>query len=140
MDYTKTTIKHIVPEGPWESQHGTLYAQKITFADDVVGAANTKSETPPYVEGDTVWYAVTSENSYGKKVKVTKNDPESTGGAFAGGAGRGQSDATTKRIEASWAITTAIAWAALEGSELNEDELVKGARLVLELRDTIHQA
>ncbi len=107
----KAKITSVQGDGTWEGQHGTMYSFVVTLqAEDgttVTAQVNAKSDTPkwmPLVGTDTpVWYQVTGEYQGAKKAKLDTQDPA------LGRGGRGQDPLTTKRIECSWAIQTAIA-------------------------------
>ena len=71
----KTTIKSIQANGTWEGKFGLMYQFEVEMEDGTVGEANSKSETPPYSQGSTVWYDVKGETKYGKKLKISTSDP-----------------------------------------------------------------
>ena len=76
---TQAQIESIQGKGDWQGKFGTMYTFEIAFADGTVGEANSKTAEPPYKVGDEVYYEVQRENQYGKKLKISKNPPQ-TGG------------------------------------------------------------
>lgn len=72
----KAQIESIQGKGDWKGQYGTMYTFEVSFNDGTVGEANCKTAEPPYKVGDEVFYEVKSNNErWGKKLKITKNDP-----------------------------------------------------------------
>ena len=79
---TQAQIESIQGNGDWISKYdgSPMYSFIIAFNDGTVGEANSKSETPPYAVGDTVYYAKTGKSPKGNdKLKVTKNLPPQGG-------------------------------------------------------------
>ena len=72
----QSKIKSISPNGTWDSQHGTLFKQRVEFEDGTVLVANSKSEEPPYKVGDVMEYHVTGEYGGVKNGKVKKPQDE----------------------------------------------------------------
>lgn len=75
-------IESIQGNGDWTSKYdgSTMYSFIIALNDGTVGEANSKSSTPPYAVGDTVYYAKTGKSPKGNdKLKVTKNLPPQGG-------------------------------------------------------------
>lgn len=108
---TKSKVENLQGNGTWEGQFGTMYSFNIELADGTYGEVNSKSETPPYGVGDEVWYEVKQETSFGKKLKVSTQDPAARGSYAGGGArvgARKEDPALQKRIENSWALQTAV--------------------------------
>lgn len=101
----KAVITGIVANGQWEGNYGVMYSFLVTFDDSEKVEANSKTDVPPYVVGDTVWYEVTKETQYGKKAKVTKQDPEQ---GFQKSSSTSQSPDVQNRIDACWSIGQAI--------------------------------
>ena len=102
----ETKIKSIQSNGTWEGKYGMMYQFEVELEDGTVGEANSKSQTPPYSQGSTVWYDVKAETQYGKKLKISTSDPsghQQKPSSFAP-----QSSDTQMRIENSWAVQTAI--------------------------------
>ena len=105
----KSVITHITGSGQWEGNYGVMYTIVVQFENGEEVEANSKSQTPPYAVGDTVWYEVTKETQYGKKAKVTKQDPDqSFQKSFNSEGGGNQSSDVQKRIDACWSIGQAI--------------------------------
>ena len=72
----KAQIDSIQGKGDWKGQYGTMYTFEVSFNDGTVGEANCKTAEPPYKVGDEVFYEIKSANErWGKKLKITKNDP-----------------------------------------------------------------
>lgn len=71
----KSIITHLTGSGQWEGKYGVMFTIVVQFENGDEVEANSKTEKPPYEIGDTVWYEVTKETQYGKKAKVTKQDP-----------------------------------------------------------------
>lgn len=65
-------IEQITPNGTWDSQHGLLYKQEVTFEDGTLLNAYSKTQTPPYSIGDLREYVVKKENSFGKLGTISK--------------------------------------------------------------------
>lgn len=96
-------ISSIQGNGSFETANGKFYSFHVQLdgAGDTY-EVNAKSETPRWKEGDTIWYTVTGEYRGIKKAKFSTQDPSAPVGA------RAADPATTKRIENSWAVQTAI--------------------------------
>lgn len=100
----KSVITNISGNGNWVGNYGTMFSFVIEFEDGESVEANSKTEKPPYSVGDTVWYEIVKENEYGKKGKVTKNDPSQ---GFQSSPSKSSPDVQA-RIDASWSIGQAI--------------------------------
>ena len=103
----ETKIKSIQSNGTWEGKYGMMYQFEVELEDGTVGEANSKSQTPPYSQGSTVWYDVKAETQYGKKLKITTSDPNGHQQSTYVAPANMSSDTQT-RIENSWAVQTAI--------------------------------
>lgn len=129
-------IESIQGKGDWQGKFGTMYTFEVSFVDGTVGEANSKTEQPPYKVGDEVWYEVKGENQYGKKLKISKNPPQSFGG-------RKEDPAIQKRIENSWAIQTAVQILGVKPDKVTLNAyttaLEETAEAMLKLRDTLNQ-
>lgn len=130
-------IESIQGNGDWEGKFGTMYKFEVSFNDGTVGQANSKTEQPPYKVGDEVYYEVVSNNErYGKKLKISKNPPQSFGG-------RKEDPAIQKRIENSWAIQTAVQILGVKPDKVTLNAyttaLEETAEAMLKLRDTLNQ-
>lgn len=137
MSYTKSKIKSILPKGTWTGDYGLMYAFEVEFEDGVRGVANAKKEQPPYQVGVEAWYMVSSETAeHGKKLKVKVSDPDMP--QSFNSRGKSEDPETIRRIEGSWAITTAMTY--LGGPPSSDDELLDTARLMLILRDKVHSS
>jgi len=82
---TQAQIESIQGNGDWTSKYdgSKMYSFIIAFNDGTVGEANSKSVTPPYVVGDTVYYVKTGKSPKGNdKLKISKN-AQQTGGFAA---------------------------------------------------------
>ena len=136
----ETKIKSIQANGTWDGQYGTMYQFEVELEDGTVGEANSKSQTPPYSQGSTVWYDVKAETKYGKKLKITTSNPnahQQKPSSFAP-----QSSDTQMRIENSWAVQTAIqVYGAIPqtGYDLKTylDRVNELAPKLLEMRDNV---
>ncbi len=140
----KSKIDELVGNGTWEGQYGMMYSFNIRLEDGTEGEVNSKSETPPYGVGDDVWYEVKQETAFGKKLKVSTQDPaQRPTGGFAGGGRKKEDPALQKRIENSWAIQTAIQVMGPKPDEVTFSAyslVVEDTALsLLKLRDSINQ-
>lgn len=73
-------ITNIVPDGSFESAHGTLYAFTVTFDDGTIGNANAKAAKPPYSIGDMVGYDITGQDKRGNnKLKIDRKAAQQAG-------------------------------------------------------------
>jgi len=104
----KSVITHVTGNGQWEGNYGVMYTIVVQFENGEEVEANSKTQTPPYSVGDTVWYEITKEGQYGKKAKITKQDPNLVFNKAGGGDVGNQSNDTQKRIDACWSIGQAI--------------------------------
>ena len=96
--------------------------------------ANSKTEKPPYEIGDTVWYEVTKETQYGKKAKVTKQDPAQN---FQASSGSSKSSPETQaKIDNCWSIGQAISVLGCV-DQVNEESLTNYLQEVDKLSDHI---
>ena len=114
------TITRIMPNGSFTTQNGQFFSFHVEFDGNGLSIfeANAKSATPKWQVGQQIWYTVTGEHQGIKKVKISTLDPAGAigGGNQQGGGGnwpgtggaRTQDPATTKRIENSWAVQTAV--------------------------------
>jgi len=137
MSYTKSKIKSIIPKGSWSGNYGLMHSFEVAFEDGVRGVANAKKEKPPYEVGAEVWYMVSSETAeHGKKLKVKVSDPERP--QLFNSGGKSEDAETIRRIEGSWAMTTAMTYLGRPPS--SDDELLDTARLMLILRDKVHSS
>jgi hypothetical protein len=114
-----------------------MYTFEVSFVDGTVGEANSKTEEPPYKVGDEVYYEVVSNNErWGKKLKISKNPPQSFGG-------RKEDPAIQRRIENSWAIQTAVQILGVKRDKVTLKAysvvLQETAESMLKLRDTLNQ-
>tara|TARA_R110002020_G_scaffold385470_3_gene596385 strand:- start:2564 stop:3028 length:465 start_codon:yes stop_codon:yes gene_type:complete len=137
----ETKIKSIQSNGTWESKFGLMYQFEVELEDGTLGEANSKSETPPYSQGSTVWYDVKAETPYGKKLKISTSDPNANQNTSYVAPANMSSD-TQKRIENSWAVQTAIqVYGAIPqtGYDLKTylDRVSELAPRLLEMRDNV---
>ena len=70
-------ITRLDPDGkpPYQSQNGPLYGFRVEFDNGQGGLVNSKSQTPPYGVGQTVYYEVTGQVGKLNKLKISKNPP-----------------------------------------------------------------
>lgn len=73
----QATITAIKYKSSFASQFGgpdgQMHSFIVDFDDGTCGEANSKSQTPPYREGDTMEYTVTKDDpKWGKKLKIGK--------------------------------------------------------------------
>lgn len=133
------TLTALQSNGTWESQHGTLYQfeVQITMPDGskITGECNSKSQEPPYAEGEQVWYEVTRETQYGKKLKV-RNSPPYEGRPQGGGQ---MSSAVQDKIGNQWAIRDAIQVLISRGDEVTYLNISDTARELCKMRDNLAQ-
>ena len=130
-------IESIQGKGEWKGEYGLLYQYEVTMNDGTVGEVNSKTNPPPYKVGDEVWYEVKSNNErWGKKLKISKNPPQSFGG-------RKEDPAIQRRIENSWAIQTAVQILGVKPDKVTlkaySVALQETAESMLKLRDTLNQ-
>ena len=130
-------IESIQGKGDWQGKFGTMYTFEISLNDGTVGEANSKTEQPPYKVGDEVYYEVVSNNErWGKKLKISKNPPQSFGG-------RKEDPAIQRRIENSWAIQTAVQILGVKPDKVTLNAyttaLEETAEAMLKLRDALNQ-
>ncbi len=129
-------IESIQGKGDWQGKFGTMYTFEVAFNDGTVGEANCKTENPPYKVGDEVYYEVQRENQYGKKLKISKNPPQTFGG-------KKEDPAMQRRIENSWAIQTAVQILGAKPDKVTLKAysvvLQETAEAMLKLRDTLNQ-
>lgn len=127
-------ISSIQGNGSFETANGKFYSFHVQLdgAGDTY-EVNAKSETPRWKEGDSIWYTVTGEYKGVKKAKFSTQDPSAPVGA------RTADPATTKRIENSWAVQTAIqVLGPLKGAEdAYLDAIKRMAGKLLVLRDEV---
>lgn len=127
-------ISSIQGNGSFETANGKFYSFHVQLdgAGDTY-EVNAKSETPRWKEGDTIWYTVTGEYKGVKKAKFSTQDPSAPVGT------RTADPATTKRIENSWAVQTAIqVLGPLKGAEdAYLDAIKRMAGKLLVLRDEV---
>lgn len=142
-------ITKILPNGNFTTANGQFFSFHVEFDGNAnaLYEANAKSAEPRWKVGDTIWYVVTGERQGIKKVKISTQDPNgAVGGAAAGGGAPSRSfaqdPATTKRIENSWAVQTAIniigPWS--PGKVGEDDYLQKVKRMagrLLSIRDEV---
>lgn len=71
-------ITRLDPDGkpPYQSQNGPLYGFRVEFDNGQGGLVNSKSQTPPYGLGQTVYYEVTGQVGRMDKLKISKNPPQ----------------------------------------------------------------
>jgi len=124
------TVASIQGAGTYESPHGLLYKFDYEFEDKTTISANHKTQVPPFKVGDEVEVVVrgSKDNFTWGQVRRPENKAYST---------QTQSyskDETTKRIEASWAVNTAVV-----GLRSLKDlsEIERYARELLLMRDRI---
>jgi len=135
MSYTKSKIKSILPKGTWTGDYGLMYAFDVEFEDGVRGVANAKKEQPPYQVGVEAWYMVSGETAdHRNRLKVKVSDPERP--QLFNSRGKSEDAEKIRRIEGSWAMTTAMTYLGRPPS--SDDELLDTARLMLELRDKVN--
>lgn len=127
-------ISSIQGNGSFETANGKFYSFHVQLdgAGDTY-EVNAKSETPRWKEGDSIWYTVTGEYKGVKKAKFSTQDPSAPVGT------RTADPATTKRIENSWAVQTAIqVLGPLKGAEdAYLDAIKRMAGKLLVLRDEV---
>lgn len=134
-------ITQVQGNGHFDTTNGRFYSFHVELDGNALTMfeVNAKSETPRWKVGDQIWYEITGEYKGVKKAKFSTQDPATSGAPRIGG--RPQDPETTKRIENSWAVQTAIQ---LHGSLLKgegvEDYLAKiktTAGLLLTTRDEV---
>tara|TARA_R100001530_G_scaffold4135_2_gene5750 strand:- start:26 stop:538 length:513 start_codon:yes stop_codon:yes gene_type:complete len=124
------TVASIQGAGTYESPHGLLYKFDYTFEDETTISANHKTQAPPFKVGDEVEVVVrgSKDNFTWGQVRRPENKSYNTPTKPYG------KDETTKRIEASWAVNTAVGGL---GSLKDLSEVERYARELLLMRDRI---
>ena len=104
---TQGKITQVQGNGHFDTANGRFYSFHVELDGNALTLfeVNAKTETPRWKVGDTVWYEVTGEYKGVKKAKFSTQDPTIAGGRPGA---RPQDPETTKRIENSWAVQTAI--------------------------------
>lgn len=105
---TQGKITQVQGNGHFDTANGRFFSFHVELDGNALTLfeVNAKTETPRWKVGDTVWYEVTGEYKGVKKAKFSTQDPATSGAPRAGA--RPQDPETTKRIENSWAVQTAI--------------------------------
>ena len=130
----KSIITHLTGSGQWEGKYGIMFSILVQFENGDEVEANCKTEKPPYEIGDTVWYEVTRETQYGKKAKVTKQDPAQN---FQASSGSSKSSPETQaKIDTCWSIGQAISVLGCV-DQVNEESLTNYLQEVDKLSDHI---
>ena len=124
------TVASIQGAGTYESPHGLLYKFDYSFEDETTISANHKTQAPPFKVGDEVEVVVrgSKDNFTWGQVRRPENKAYSTPTQSY------SKDETTKRIEASWAVNTAVVGL---GSLKDLSEVERYARELLLMRDRI---
>lgn len=135
---TQTTITQVQGMGHYDGQYGRMFKYTVSLADGVEGEASSKSQPPPWKEGDTVWYEVTGEFRGTPRLKLSKQDPNAPRGGFTGGGARASDPHLQARIDASWALGQAIQWNMAACTPVDsEATLMNQARTLLRMRDAL---
>tara|TARA_Y100000004_G_C8958522_1_gene432051 strand:+ start:19528 stop:20088 length:561 start_codon:yes stop_codon:yes gene_type:complete len=132
MSETLRKVASIQGAGTYESKNGLLYKFDYTFVDGSSINANHKTQQAPFKPGDEV---VVEER--GRKDDFVWGAVRKRQEGFWTGTPEQvpyNKDETTKRIEASWAVNTAVVGL---GSLKNLTEVERYARELLLMRDRI---
>lgn len=121
-------IQSVTPteKGGYTGQYGYMFTYNVTLDDGTSGEVSCKNENQWKV-GDEVELTSKQENQFGTRLRLQK--PQQAGGfkSFA------NDPAKQARIDASWAITNAIAM----GKTSTSDEIVAYANWLLKCRDAV---
>jgi hypothetical protein len=109
MSAVQAKLTSVQGGGTWEGKYGTMY-QFIVIVEEpsgieTVGSVNAKSSDPKWMAlqgtDQPVWFERIGEHNGTAKLKLSATDP-------AQARPRGNDPETSKRIENSWAVQTAI--------------------------------
>ncbi len=114
MSAVQAKLTSVQGDGTWEGKYGTMYQFIVTVEEpsgiETVGSVNAKSSDPKWMAlqgtDQPVWFERMGEHNGTAKLKIHATDPSESGSRSFGA--RKSDPETTKRIENSWAVQTAI--------------------------------
>ena len=130
---TLRKVASVQGAGTYDSPKGLLYRFEYTFQDGSTISANHKTQEPPFKSGDEVVVEERGRKDDGFTWGAVRRRTE---GWCTGNPERVPvyKDETTKRIEASWAVNTAVVGL---GSLKDLDNVERYARELLLVRDRL---